>query len=70
MSEIMTAVEALKQGAYYFFEKPIFNKLEQFLAIIRSDSVSEATRLNVLNDYTYTLETIIQAGQKNMAWSS
>jgi two-component system, NtrC family, response regulator len=28
------AVEALKQGAYYFFEKPIFNNLERFLAII------------------------------------
>jgi glycosyltransferase involved in cell wall biosynthesis len=26
-----------------------------------------ALRLNVFNDYTYTLETIIQAGQKNMA---
>ncbi len=26
-----------------------------------------AMRLNVFNDYTYTLETIIQAGQKNMA---
>jgi len=29
------AVEALKQGAHYFFEKPIFNDLERFLAIIR-----------------------------------
>jgi glycosyltransferase involved in cell wall biosynthesis len=26
-----------------------------------------AMRLNVFNDYTYTLETIIQAGQKNLA---
>jgi hypothetical protein len=26
-----------------------------------------ALRLNVFNEYTYTLETIIQAGQKNMA---
>lgn len=26
-----------------------------------------ALRLNVFNDYTYTLETIIQAGQKNMS---
>ena len=32
---VSMAVEALKQGAYYFFEKPVFNKLEQFLAIIR-----------------------------------
>jgi two-component system NtrC family response regulator len=29
------AVEALKQGAHYFFEKPIFNSLDKFLAIIR-----------------------------------
>jgi two-component system NtrC family response regulator len=29
------AVEALKKGAYYFFEKPIFNNLERFLIIIR-----------------------------------
>jgi hypothetical protein len=27
-------------------------------------------QLNVSNDYTYTLETIIQAGQKNMAITS
>ena len=32
---VSMAVEALKQGAFYFFEKPIFNNLEQFLAIIR-----------------------------------
>jgi DNA-binding NtrC family response regulator len=32
---VSLAVEALKQGAYYFFEKPIFNNLEQFLVIIR-----------------------------------
>ncbi len=29
-----------------------------------------AMRLNVFNEYTYTLETIIQAGQKNMAITS
>ena len=29
-----------------------------------------ALRFNVFNDYTYTLETIIQAGQKNIAISS
>lgn len=32
---ISMAVEALKQGAFYFFEKPVFNNLEQFLAIVR-----------------------------------
>jgi glycosyltransferase involved in cell wall biosynthesis len=33
----------------------------------RALSRDAALRLNVFNDYTYTLETIIQAGQKNMA---
>jgi two-component system, NtrC family, response regulator len=32
---VSMAVEALKKGAYYFFEKPVFKNLEQFLAIIR-----------------------------------
>jgi two-component system NtrC family response regulator len=32
---VSMAVEALKEGAFYFFEKPVFNKLEQFFAIIR-----------------------------------
>ena len=33
----------------------------------RAMSREAALRLNVFNDYTYTLETIIEAGQKNMA---
>jgi glycosyltransferase involved in cell wall biosynthesis len=33
----------------------------------RAMSREAALRLNVFNDYTYTLETIIQAGQKDMA---
>lgn len=33
----------------------------------RAISRDAAMRLNVFNSYTYTLETIIQAGQKNMA---
>lgn len=32
---VSMAVEALKKGAFYFFEKPIFNKLEQFLTIVQ-----------------------------------
>jgi len=32
---VSMAVEALKKGAFYFFEKPIFNKLERFFIIIR-----------------------------------
>ncbi len=33
----------------------------------RAISKNTALKLNVFNEYTYTLETIIQAGQKNMA---
>ena len=33
----------------------------------RAMSREAALRFNVFNEYTYTLETIIQAGQKNMA---
>ena len=36
----------------------------------RAFSKEAAQRLMVFNDYTYTLETIIQAGQKNMAITS
>lgn len=36
----------------------------------RAISRLAAQRLEVFNDYTYTLETIIQAGQKNMAITS
>ncbi len=32
---ISLAVEALKKGAFYFFEKPIFNHLEGFITIVR-----------------------------------
>ena len=32
---VSMAVKALKQGAFYFFEKPIFNNLEQFITILR-----------------------------------
>jgi glycosyltransferase involved in cell wall biosynthesis len=36
----------------------------------RAISRGAAMKLNVFNEYTYTLETIIQAGQKNMAITS
>ncbi len=36
----------------------------------RAMTRNAALRLNVFNDYTYTLETIIQAGRKNMAITS
>jgi glycosyltransferase involved in cell wall biosynthesis len=36
----------------------------------RAISREAAMKLNVFNEYTYTLETVIQAGQKNMAITS
>ncbi|HQP47939.1 MAG TPA: glycosyltransferase family 2 protein [Spirochaetota bacterium] len=36
----------------------------------RAFSREAAMRLNVFNNYTYTIETIVQAGQKNMAVTS
>jgi len=39
---ISLAVEALKKGAFYFFEKPIFNNLDQFLAIVRQAVKAQA----------------------------
>jgi two-component system, NtrC family, response regulator len=39
---VSMAVEALKRGAFYFFEKPLFNNLEQFLAIIRQSLKTRA----------------------------
>jgi two-component system NtrC family response regulator len=39
---VSMAVEALKQGAHYFFEKPVFNNLERFLAILRQIARTQA----------------------------
>ncbi len=36
------AVEALKAGVFYFFEKPIFSNLERFLAIVKQATKTEA----------------------------
>ncbi len=45
-------------------------KIKDATSGFRAMSREAAMRLNVFNDYTYTLETIIQAGQKNMAITS
>lgn len=44
------AVQALKDGVYYFLEKPIFSNLERFLAIVKQATRTEALEreLNVL----------------------
>jgi len=45
-------------------------RIEDATSGFRAISREAAMRLNVFNEYTYTLETIIQAGQKNMAITS
>ena len=40
------------------------------MGALPDDALLAARRLTVFSDYTYTLETIIQAGQKNMAITS
>ena len=42
-------------------------KVQDTTSGFRAISRNAAMRMNVFNEYTYTLETIIQAGQKNMA---
>ncbi len=42
-------------------------KVKDATSGFRAISKDAAMQLNVFNEYTYTLETIIQAGQKNMA---
>ncbi len=43
------------------------SKIKDATSGFRAISRDAAMRMNVFNEYTYTLETIIQAGQKNMA---
>lgn len=45
-------------------------KVKDTTSGFRAISRDAAMRMNVFNEYTYTLETIIQAGQKNMAVTS
>ncbi len=57
---VSLAVEALKQGAFYFFEKPIFSNLERFLATVRQairtqemESEIDHLRREVTEKYSY-----------------
>jgi len=66
---VSMAVEALKQGAYYFFEKPIFNDLVKFLAIIRQalktqELERELSHLRKEVIEKYSFPNIIGQGQK------
>jgi len=63
------AVEALKQGAYYFFEKPIFNTLDKFLAMIRQalktqELEKEVSQLRKEVGEKYFFPNVIGQGQR------
>ena len=68
---ISLAVEALKNGAFYFFEKPIFNDLDKFLAIIRQalktqNLERELNHLRKAAIEQYSFPNIIGQGQRMM----
>jgi DNA-binding NtrC family response regulator len=53
------AVKALKEGVYYFFEKPILSNLERFLAIVK-----QATKTEALERELRALRREAQAGDR------
>jgi glycosyltransferase involved in cell wall biosynthesis len=82
-ADIVIGIRPIDQIESFSFLKKILQKIGS--AVVRfvsktdiSDAPSgframsreAALRINVFNDYTYTLETIIQAGQKNIAITS
>lgn len=57
---VSMAVEALKQGAFYFFEKPIFNNTERLITIIRQaiktqqmEKEIDSLRKEVIQKYSF-----------------
>lgn len=82
-SEIVVGARPIKQIKHFSPIKKLLQKLGSWAVRIASNtripdapsgfrafSREAAFRINVFNDYTYTLETIIQAGQKGMAITS
>jgi glycosyltransferase involved in cell wall biosynthesis len=66
-SFVKKCLEKLGSGAVRFASK---TDIPDAASGFRAMSRDAAMRLNVFNKYTYTLETIIQAGQKGMAIAS
>jgi glycosyltransferase involved in cell wall biosynthesis len=79
-AEIVVGARPIKEIKHFSPIKKLLQKLGSWVVRLtskadipdapsgfRAISREAALRLNVFNDYTYTLETIIQAGQKNMA---
>jgi glycosyltransferase involved in cell wall biosynthesis len=66
-STIKKLLQHLGSAAVRFFSQ---TEVKDAPSGFRAFSRRAAMRLNVFNEYTYTLETIIQAGQKHMAIAS
>ena len=82
-ADIVVGARPIATIKHFSFVKKILQKLGSWVVRVasktdipdapsgfRAMSRAAAQRLMVFNDYTYTLETIIQAGQKNMAITS
>jgi len=79
-ADYVIGARPVAQIRHYSFSKKLLHKLGSWVirgvsktdipdppSGFRAISKDAAMRLNVFSEYTYTLETIIQAGQKNMA---
>jgi glycosyltransferase involved in cell wall biosynthesis len=79
-AELVIGARPISEIRHFSFGKKILQRMGSWVVRLasktdipdapsgfRAMSREAALRLNVFNDYTYTLETIIQAGQKNMA---
>ena len=82
-AEIVVGARPIKQIKHFSPAKKVLQKLGSWAVRVASNtsipdapsgfrafSREAAFRINVFNEYTYTLETIIQAGQKGMAITS
>ena len=82
-AEIVVGARQIKQIKHFSPTKKLLQKFGSWVVRVASNtsildapsgfrafSREAALRLNVFNDYTYTLETIIQSGQKGMAITS
>lgn len=79
-AEMVVGARPIEQIEHFSFSKKLLQRLGSWTVRLASStdisdapsgfraiSKEAARKLNVFNDYTYTLETIIQAGQKNIS---
>lgn len=82
-ADIVIGTRPIHDIQHFSWSKKVLQRLgSQFIRMVSSTDIPDAPsgfraisrqaalRLNVFSEYTYTLETIIQAGQKNMAITS